>query len=91
MGGQHFLAMEYGEDTWLGLRNMIVYLAESSAEMSAEHRGGTRGGGGAWDPPPFGTKPARETRRFATRLAHVATLAQCTSLLYESLLHVLHT
>ena len=40
-------------------------------------------------PPPSGLSP-RETRRFATRLAHVATLTRCTYL-YTSLLHVLHT
>ena len=47
------------------------------------------GGHGGPMPPPSGLSP-RKTRRFATRLAHVATLTQCTSL-YESLLHVLHT
>ena len=47
------------------------------------------GGHGGPMPPPSGLSP-RKTRGFATRLAHVATLTQCTSL-YESLLHVLHT
>ena len=47
------------------------------------------GGHGGPMPPPSGLSP-RKTPRFATRLAHVATLTQCTSL-YESLLHVLHT
>ena len=51
------------------------------------------GGGGGWHggpmPPPSRLSP-RETQGFTTRLAHVATLTQCTSL-YESLLRVLHT
>ena len=56
------------------------------------YRGGSGRGGrghGGPMPPPLGLVP-RETRRFATRLAHVASLTHCTSL-YESLLHVLHT
>ena len=47
------------------------------------------GGHGGPMPPPSGLSPC-ETQRFATRLAHVATLTQCTSLytsLYQCMNH----
>ena len=76
------------------LQPIKLYIAASASSWNfsvAEGCAGADPGGGHGGPmpPPSGLSP-RKTRRFATRLAHVATLTQCTSL-YESLLHVLHT
>ena len=66
---------------------MYTYIKlTSDIQLWYTNRGGSRGGA---VPPPSGLSP-HETWRFATRLAHIATLMQCTSL-YESQLHVLHT
>ena len=69
------------------LSSLLCYVITAFSVIAGADLGG--GGHGGPMPPPSGLSP-RETRRFATRLAHVATLMQCTSL-YESLLHVLHT